>query len=495
MTARADTFELHNISKRYGATVALAGASLIARPGALHVLLGENGAGKTTLLRIASGLTSADAGTITHRGSAVQWPTRAAALQAGISIVQQHFSLVPAMTVAENVALSSRGILTRFSTTSAAADVRKLGASVGLDVDPDAIVDTLPVSAQQRVEIVKAIAHDAPVLILDEPTAVLTPGEAESLFVWLRAFAATGKTVIVITHRIREAMRYADAITALRGGKTVFTADGPFREERPILDAILGDSRGVSDGAATGQGVPLSQTQDATSRATDAPAVSLSGVSVTDAGGVHRLRDVSCTVRPGEIVGVAGVEGAGQRELLRVLAGRLTPTQGVVAHSSRAGFIPEDRQREAMIPEFSLTENFALRRTGTARGLMRWGAIAAETTAAMQRADVRAESADSAAWTLSGGNQQRFVFARETVDAPRVIVAENPTRGLDVRAAAEMVRRLRDARDAGAAIVVYSSDLDEIVALADRALVCLGGTVRDVPVSVEAIGSAMVGAA
>ncbi len=490
MTAPAATFELHNISKRYGSTVALAGASLSAQPGALHVLLGENGAGKTTLLRVASGLTDADAGTIIYHGRPVRWRTRAAALSAGVSIVQQHFSLVPAMTVAENVSLADRGMITRFSKASAAAHVRRLGAAVGLDLDPDAIVGTLPVPAQQRVEIVKAIAHGAPVLILDEPTAVLSPSEAESLFEWLRAFAATGRTVIVITHRIREAMRYADAITVLRGGKTVYAANGPFRDERPILDAILGDDRGATDGGAASQ----SNIGPATARETDAPTIVLTGVSVADATGVVRLRDVSCNIRPGEIVGIAGVEGAGQRELLRVLAGRLAVTQGSVAYESRVGFIPEDRQREAMIPEFSLIENFALRHSGARRGVMPWRAIAAETNAAMQRVDVRAASAESPAWTLSGGNQQRFVFARETVDAPRVIIAENPTRGLDVRAAAEMMRLLRNARNDGAAIVVYSSDIDEIVALADRALVCFGGTVREVSVSSEAIGSAMVGA-
>ena len=490
MTAPADTFELHDISKRYGTTVALAGASLIARPGALHVLLGENGAGKTTLLRVASGLISADAGTIIHRGTPVRWRTRASALNAGISIVQQHFSLVPAMTVAENVALASRGVFTRFSMASAAAHVRHLCADVGLDLDPSAIVGTLPVPAQQRVEIVKAIAHGAPVLILDEPTSVLSPSEAESLFQWLRSFAATGRIVIVITHRIREAMRYAAAITVLRGGKTVFASGGPFTDDRPILQAILGDPRGSTDGVVA---VP-SAFDPAPSRTADRAAVALAGVSVTDASGVLRLRDVSCTIRPGEIVGIAGVEGAGQRELLRVFAGRLVPTEGTVVHDRQAGFIPEDRQREAVIPEFSLTENFALRGSGARRGLVPWAAVTSETKAAMQRADVRAESTASLVGTLSGGNQQRFVFARETVDAPRVIVAENPTRGLDVRAAAEMVRRLRDARDAGAAIVMYSSDIDDIVAIADRALVCFGGRVREVVVSAEAIGSAMVGA-
>lgn len=491
MTAPAATFELHNIAKRYGSTVALAGASLIARPGTLHALLGENGAGKTTLLKVASGLTSADAGTIIHRGHTVRWRTRAEALSAGVSIVQQHFSLVPAMTVAENVALANTGIFTRFSVDAAAADVRRLGAAVGLDLDPGAIVGTLPVPAQQRVEIVKAIAHGAPVLILDEPTAVLSPGESESLFDWLREFAATGRTVIVITHRIREAMRYADAITVLRGGKTVFVTDGPFRDEGPILSAILGDTREAADGTA----IPLTKPSPAAARATDAAAIALTNVSVTDQHGVLRLRDVNCVIRPGEVVGVAGVEGAGQRELLRVLAGRLPASRGtVVVHDKLVGFIPEDRQREALIPEFSLAENFALRHGGARRGLMRWSTITANTAAAMQRAEVRATSAQSPAWTLSGGNQQRFVFARELSDTPRVIVAENPTRGLDIRAAAEMVRRLRDARDAGAAVVVYSSDIDEIIALADRALVCFGGTVREVPVSVEAIGSAMVGA-
>lgn len=489
MTVSGATFELHDITKRYGTTVALAGASLIAGPGAVHMLLGENGAGKTTLLRVASGLTSADTGTIIHRGAAVSWRSRAAALRAGISIVQQHFSLVPAMTVAENVAIARQGTFTSFSTTAAAAHVQELGEAAGLDVDPHAIVSALPVAAQQRVEIVKAIAHGAPVLILDEPTAVLSPAEADSLFAWLRTFAATGRTVIVITHRIREAMRYGDAITVLRAGKTVLTADGPFRDERPILDAILGEPRASTVGVAG----PVRRTADDLSLVTREPAVSLADVSVTDASGVLRLRDVTCRIRYGEITGVAGVEGAGQRELLRVLAGRLSPTSGTVTRHGTIGFIPEDRQREALIPEFSLTENFALPRSGDRRGIMHWNAIASDTRAAMQRAEVLAESPASPAWTLSGGNQQRFVFARETADRPDVIVAENPTRGLDVRASAEMVRRLRDARDSGAAIVVYSSDLDDLVALADRVLVCIGGTVREVSLSTDVIGAAMVG--
>jgi len=450
------------------------------------MLLGENGAGKTTLLHVAAGSVDPDAGTIELNGREVKWRSRRDALTAGLSAVYQHFSLVPAMTVAENVALADSRLTATFSSKAAARKVKRIAVAAGLSVDPSATVSDLPVAAQQRVEIIKAIAHDAPILMLDEPTAVLSPSEALDLFRWLRAFVETGRTVLVITHRIREALVHGDAVTVLRGGRTVLSAAIDRLDENAVLDAILGEP---SEGVLSIRPLPT------VTAPSGLPVLSLRDVSVTDMRGTVRLGSTSLSVRGGELVGVAGVDGSGQYELLRLLAGRLLPTSGTVNVPGSVGFVPEDRLRDAVIPQLSLVENLALRDAGLRRGRMRWPSVAAATVDAVDAFDVRGASASTTVGELSGGNQQKFVLARELSNSPIALVAENPTRGLDVRAAHEILKRLRTTRDAGAAVVVYSSDIDELLSIADRVVVCYAGAVRETAHNAESIGRAMVGLA
>ncbi|HXD21733.1 MAG TPA: ATP-binding cassette domain-containing protein, partial [Gemmatimonadaceae bacterium] len=341
---------LRGISRQFGSTVALDGAQLEVREGTLHALLGENGAGKTTLMRLAFGMLRPDAGSIEMNGVPRHWRSSADAIGAGIGMVHQHFLLVPAMTVAENVALGDRGLFRAFDPRAAAERVRTIGAETGLALDPAARVADLPVGAQQRLEIVKALARDAKILILDEPTAVLSPAESQELYGWLRSFVARGRTVVLITHKVREALALADDVTVLRRGRTVLTGTPAGVGEAAVIDAMVG-APVASDPAPPGSA----------SAAPGQTVASLHGVSVTDDRGITRLRDATVDLRAGEIVGIAGVEGSGQRELLRVIAGRLRPGRGRVGLPARIGFVPEDRLRDALIPAMTLVENFALK--------------------------------------------------------------------------------------------------------------------------------------
>jgi ABC-type uncharacterized transport system ATPase subunit len=455
---------LRDVHRRFGATVALEDARCLVRAGTVHALLGENGAGKTTLMRIAFGMLQADAGVLERDGRAVRFAHERDAIAAGIGMVHQHFMLIPAFTVAENVSLGGRG---RLAPAETAARIRSIGTHTGLRVDPDARIRNLPVGAQQRAELVRALAQDARLLILDEPTAVLTPLESEELYGWMRRFAATGGTVVLITHKLREALAVADDVTVLRRGRTVLEGRAQDIPEAALVTAIVGE------GTSGAMGEPLGHTV--------APALfALHQASWADARGVMRLAATSLEVRAGEILGVLGVEGAGQRELLRLLAGRLAPTTGRVAHPARVGFIPEDRLRDALIPAFSLTENHALADAAVLEPLVRWQARRAATGSIVAAYDVRTTGPDAPMATLSGGNQQRFVVGRERALAPEALVAENPTRGLDVRATNRVLNAIRDVATHGGAAVVYSADLDEILALTRRVVVCFGGRVTEV---------------
>ncbi len=481
MTDAAPALSLRGITKRFGNTVALDGADFDVRAGTLHALLGENGAGKTTLMRLAFGMLRADTGTLSVSGAVRQWSSSADAIAAGIGMVHQHFLLVGAMTVAENVSLGERGWLRSFDPRTAAARVRRIGAETGLMLDPEARVADLAVGAQQRLEIVKALARDARILILDEPTAVLTPTESQELYAWLRAFVARGRTVVLITHKVREALAIADDVTVLRRGRTILTGRAGNLNEHAVIDALVGAAE-ITD-----------EQQPASNVDPVATVMSLENVSVADARGVPRLRNVSLDVRAGEIVGVAGVEGAGQHELLQLLAGRRAPDSGRVRAPEKIGFVPEDRLRDALIPEMTLVENLALKDAGVARGTTAWGAYAARAITTIRAHDVRASGAQAHAGSLSGGNQQKFVLGRELEGAPDALVVENPTRGLDIRAAAHILAELRSARAAGIAVVVYSSDLDEVLSIADRMVVCFDGRVTEVAVESGAIARALVG--
>ena len=494
MTAGVPALALRDVSKRFGAVQALAGATLDVGAGTVHALLGENGAGKSTLMRIAFGLVQADAGTVAVRGRPTRFRRAADAAAAGIGMVHQHFMLVPALTVAENVALGGRG---RFDARVVAGRIRAIGAETGLVLDPGHLVGDLPVSAQQRVEIVKALAHDARILIFDEPTAVLAPSEARELLAWVKRWATGDRAAVLITHHVRDALAVADEITVLRRGRTALSQPAATLTARVVTAAMLGEGEDRIGAGTSGAGTSGAGTSGAGRRgesATPTTVLALHGVSVTDVRGVVRLSDVTCAVAAGEIVGVAAVEGAGQAELLRLFAGRLAPSRGTAMIPPDVAFVPADRQRDALVLDFTLAENTALRGAGAAGGLLAWRSIVAQTAAAMVHFDVRAAGPFVRARTLSGGNQQKFVLGRELDGAPRALVAENPTRGLDIRATKEVLRRVREARDAGLAVVIYSEDLDETLALADRVLVVHAGRVRSMPPDRERVGRAMLGA-
>lgn len=460
---------LRDVRRQFGRTVALDGASCAVQRGTIHALLGENGAGKSTLMRIAFGLLAADAGTVEVDGERVAFRSSRDAIARGLGMVHQHYMLVPAMTVAENVALGGRGLIDRAAVVER---IRAIAADSGLALDPAARVHDLSVGAQQRLEIVKALAHDARILILDEPTAVLSPSEGGELLRWLRAFADSGGTVVLITHRLRDAMDYADDITVLRHGRMVLTGARAALDERAVIAAMMGDSGATGLPPATPTGtVP----QD------DAPVLALEDVHFVDARGVTRLRGATLSVRAGEVLGVIGVEGAGQRELLRILAGRLQPTRGRVTRPARVGFIPEDRIHDAIVPSMSLTENAVLAVAGSARGRLPWAAARADTRELLRDFDVRASGPEARADELSGGNQQRFVVGREKRLAAAALVAENPTRGLDLRAAARVLAEIGTTRTVRPpAVVIHSSDLDEVLAVATRVVACFNGEVHEV---------------
>ncbi len=485
--------QLEGISRRFGRVQALQDASLTVRTGTVHALLGENGAGKTTLMRVVFGLLTPDSGRVLWNGAPLSVGSPSDALRTGIGMVHQHFTLVPAMTVAENVALGGAG---RFDVAQAEARVHDVASRAGLSLDAHARVDTLPVGAQQRCEIVKALARDVQLLILDEPTAVLAPSEAAELLAWMRRFADAGNAVVLITHKLRDALAVADDVTVLRGGRTVYTAQAADATEQTLAEAMIGEGTGslrrleerkLEERKLDGRDIePREQHRREV-------VLSLAGASWRDGRGVERVRDASMAVQAGEIVGIAAVEGSGQHELLRLLAGRYDAATGRVQRPARVGFVPEDRHRDALLLDAPLYENTALRGAGERRGRMPWRTLRDATAGLLTRFDVRAPGPEAVARTLSGGNQQKFVLGRELAEQPKALVVENPSRGLDFKATAAVQQALRDARDGGTAVVVYSSDLDEVLMLADRVYVMHTGTLHEVRGDREAVGRAMLG--
>jgi simple sugar transport system ATP-binding protein len=470
--------ELREVTRRFGEVTALAGANLTVQRGTVHALLGENGAGKTTLMRIAYGMLAPNEGQIRIDGVTRSFRSPADAIAAAVGMVQQHPSNVPALTVWQNVVLGGSGLL---DPASARRRVRELIDQLGFALDANERVSTLSVAAQQRLEILKAVFRNARLLILDEPTAILAPEEARDLYAWLRHFATGGGTAVVVTHKLDEARQFTDDLTVLRGGRTVLQSASQSVSANDLTLAMIGDS--LSAPAASGR-------SDAGEVVLDAKRVSL-----VDERHVTVVRDATFHVRGGEILGVAGVEGSGHHELLLSLAGRYSTSSGRMTYAERTSFIPEDRHRDAVVLPFSLTENAAIRNSGIRRGVIRWAREAERVRELMTSFDVRATGPAAAIQTLSGGNQQKFVLARELSDNPRLIIAENPTRGLDIRASAFVRQQLRSARDSGVAVVLYSSDLDEIIDLADRVLVVHAGRVSEVALDRTMIGAAMLGAA
>ncbi len=478
MTTRAPELALEQIDKRFGALQALQGAAFTVRPGSVHALLGENGAGKSTLMRIAFGALQPDAGVIRVNGVPVRFPSPAAARAAGIGMVHQHFTSVPRLSVAENVALGGKG---RLDVAAARDRVQEIGGATGLVLDPDVQAGSLPVGGQQRLELVKALATGARLLILDEPTAALGPSEVDDLLRVLRDFVAGDASVVIITHKLREALSLADDITVLRRGRTVVQERAARLTERTLAESMLGAA------------APVRRLHLFRREAGGEVVASATDLVLSDEHGTPRIQRASFTLRQREIVGVAAVEGSGQRELLRALGGLLPPTTGKLSLPPTIGFIPGDRQHDGLVTHFPLYENIALRGAGARRGRIRWEELRIHTATLLVRFDVRASGRDVLASELSGGNQQKLVLARELDHAPALVVAENPTRGLDVTATVAVLDRLREARDAGAAVVVYSTDLDEVIDLADRVLVIHAGHVREMGCNHMAVGHAMLG--
>jgi simple sugar transport system ATP-binding protein len=480
--------ELAAIHKRFGSVHALRGADFTLFPGEVHALLGENGAGKTTLMQIAAGLLRPDSGEVRVGGQVRPGLSPRAARRLGIGMVHQHFTSVPAFTVAENVALAAGWPV---APGRLRERVRELGARVGLPLDPDDRVERLSVGLRQRLEIVKALAADARILLLDEPTAVLAPAEVDELLRVIRRFTASGGAAVLITHKLDEALAAADRVTVLRRGEVVHTGAVAGQDTATLTATMIGE--GAPDDRIEPLGARLPPTGDSR------PLVRVESLDVRRDGGLGiALRGGSLVVRAGEIVGVAAVEGNGQRELLRAVAGRIHPLRGLRDVAEPVAFIPEDRSTEGLIPEMSLTENVALGSSESdpwIRGrTIDWREARARTAALLQEYAVAAPGPEAPAATLSGGNQQRVVVARELSRRPQVVVAENPTRGLDIRATATIHARLRRAASEGAAVLFHSSDLDEVLELATRVVVASRGALIEPPPGAtrETIGALML---
>ncbi len=490
--ASAPTVELRGIVKRYGAVVALDGADLVAYGGQVQAILGENGAGKSTLAGVLAGSVRPDRGEILVQGTARAFRSPTDAVDASIGIVHQHFKLVPALTGLENIALGAvrrlPGLRLRLDRVrSRAAEIIE---SVGLDVRLDAPVERMSVGERQRVEIVKLLFTDPRILVLDEPTAVLTPGEVNQLIATLRGLAGEGRTVLVIAHKLDEVLALADRVTVLRRGRTVLAEPRQQVDGRRLARAMVGEDAGaVPTPSPARPGVVVA---------------ALESASTESRRGGPGLRDVSLEVRRGEIVGVAGVEGNGQADLADALAGFVRPRAGAAELPDRISLIPQDRVHEGLIADFSVSENIALGFHDDERfrrgPMLRWRAIEDVATAVVERFDVKVPGIASPVRTLSGGNQQKLAVGREVMRSPSLVIADNPTRGLDIRAT-RFVRsellRLRD-QDDPPGILLISTDLDEVLELAGTLYVLVRG--RLVPVPPEArsrvgIGSLMLGTA
>ena len=493
------------ICKRFGTVQANDAVDLTVRAGTVHGIVGENGAGKSTLMSILYGFYRADSGEIAIAGRPVSIPGSREAIALGIGMVHQHFMLVDTLSALDNVML---GAEPGWALAEARGQVRRQLAALmrdtGLQVRLDTPVHELPVGERQRLEILKALYRGARILILDEPTAVLTPQETEALFVTLRQLRARGTTILLITHKLKEIMALCDAVTVMRGGRVVL--------DTPIAATSI-DGLAV---AMVGRRVQLGRSAAAAAAAAATGPVLLQaqGLGWNDALGVPRLADVSLQLRAGEIVGIAGVSGNGQSELLDVLSGLLVPAQGWLTlggetftparwlqpHRARAlglAHVPEDRHRRAMVLAFDAWESAALGyqdsaryRAGAPKGWLGWlrqRVMRQDCADMMARYDVRPPNPLLRSSKFSGGNQQKLVLAREawaTGRPPRVLLVGQPTRGVDIGAIEFIHARLRAMRDAGSAVLVVSSELDEILALADRVIVMNAGRVAgELPIS------------
>ncbi|WP_210481197.1 ABC transporter ATP-binding protein [Naasia sp. SYSU D00948] len=504
---RSAAVELRGISKRFDAVVANDGVDLVLHRGTIHAVMGENGAGKSTLMSILFGLVRPDSGEIVVKGEPRSFRGPLDAIAAGLGMVHQHFRLFDSMTVAENVVYGAeprrRGVLDR---RAAAARVRELSERYGLETDSDAVVGRLSAGARQRVEILKALHRDAEILILDEPTAVLTPDEVDSLFAVLRRAAGEGSTVVIVTHKIHEVLAISDEVTVLRDGRVTGRFTTADATSDALVQAMTGREVRPVGNAGTGEPGEV--------------ALEVSGLTVTDRG-VDRARDVSLAVRRGEIVGVAGVSGNGQHEVVAAILGTQRAASGAIrilgtdvtsldVRGRRArglAVVPEDRRGEGTAVTMSTAENLALghHRTppiGAANGWRRgWMSLRAQRDQARRLIadyDVRTSGERLPVGALSGGNAQKVVVARELSHRAPVLVVEQPTQGVDIGAIESIHQRLLDYRRDGGAVLLVSHEIAELQALADRVLVMFAGRiVAEYPraeATTERIGAAMAGA-
>jgi simple sugar transport system ATP-binding protein len=490
---RPPRFEMRAIVKRYGRTVALNGVDFDAAPGEIHALLGENGAGKSTLMHVLAGLTWPDGGEIRLNGRPARIASPTDARRHGIAMVHQHFTLVPAFTVLENLTLSAGRDPNRGSGATPARSARAMAESaierarsLGWTLDADARVASLSVGVQQRIEIVKALATEADTLIFDEPTAVLAPKEIEELFAVLRRLRDEGRTVTLITHKLGEILAVADRVTVLRRGLRIATAQVAETTAEQLAEWMVGSAPdSVASEALNGRAAVCSSPVETASRLT------VRGLSVAGDRGDPALRGIDFEVAAGEIYGVGGVDGNGQSELAEALTGLRPASGGSILWRGKPlrrgrglsiGYIPQDRRRSGLALSMTVEENLilsAIDEPANRRGpLLNRRALRSLSAGLAARFDVRASSLDALASSLSGGNQQKVVVARELHTHPELVVAVNPTRGLDIAATGFVHEQLFAARDRGAAVVLISTDLDEISALCARAAILSGGRLQ-----------------
>jgi ABC-type uncharacterized transport system ATPase subunit len=501
---------LDSLGKRFGSLQALEGVSLDVYAGTVQCLLGENGAGKSTLCNLIFGVYEPSVGSMTFDGAAWAPESPAVALEQGIAMVHQHFSLVPRMTVVENLMLGQvKGVLKRHEF---GAKIRDIAKSFGFTLDPDAVVGELSVGERQRAEIVKCLMRDPKLLVLDEPTAVLPPGEIGALLDICRRVADSGRAVIMVTHKLAEIARVADRVAVLRTGRLVADESMKHADMAALVHAMVGRELKPLDVALADDGGPPAAPEPLVTP----PKLALvcDGLTVHDRHGAVRLDNFTLEIKPGEIVGLAGVEGNGQSELGMVLAGLLRPTEGHfyigdtdLTHAGAAavtavggGIVPEDRHAVACVTAMSVAENMYLNKLDrfTRFGLLQRGALNAAAKEQMREFDVRAASPEVAFSGLSGGNQQKAVLARElTLDPLVALVAAQPTRGLDVSAVEAVYRQIRAAARRGVGVLLISSELDELIAVADRiAVLYRGRLVGERPAEMSergAIGALMSG--
>ena len=494
--------ELRQITKRFPGVLANDRIDFDLQAGEVHALLGENGAGKSTLMNILYGLYRPDSGEILVDGKPVTSDSPRAAIEHGIGMVHQHFMLIPVMTVAENIVLDMEprraGVF--LDEREANARVRELSERFGLLVDPTAKVQNITVGQQQRVEILKALYRGAEILILDEPTAVLTPQEADDLFAIIASLTAQGKSIIFISHKLHEVLTIADRITTLRRGKVVDTVAREGATEDSLARGMVGrDVLLRVEKPPAHPGEPLLEVRD---------------LQVFDDRGLEAVKGVSLTVRAGEIVGLAGVDANGQSELIDAITGLRRAASGTVSVAGKefhhadarsmldagVGHIPEDRHRRGLVLDFSLAENIALHdfryEPASKFGWLYPGRLIERAGRLLKEFDVRGGGPTTRAGALSGGNQQKVVIAREVSRDPRVLVAAQPTRGLDVGAIEFVHRRLVAERDEGRAILLVSLELDEILSLSDRILVIYEGRIvgeHEPDVTEQQLGIEMTG--